>query len=152
MRALCLGLLWAVSLPCIAVDDFKVIELEQDLIELTRRVEGLSRQIEEIERRGAGAERGPSTGAPRAPAPPCPDANACPPAWLRAANWQRVRVGMSEFDVIDILGPPTSVRGAPEAASRTLMYAMEIGSSAFLSGQVLLTDRRVTGIQTPVLK
>jgi hypothetical protein len=32
------------------------------------------------------------------------------------------------------------------------MYAMEIGSSAFLSGQVLLTDRRVTGIQTPVLK
>ncbi len=74
------------------------------------------------------------------------------PAWLSAANWRRVRPGMGEFEVIDILGPPSSVRGAPEAQSRTLMYAMEIGSSAFLSGRVDLKDRRVIEVQVPALR
>jgi hypothetical protein len=141
----------AVCQPCGAADDFKIIELEQDVLELERRVEELSRQLAELQRRGAVGERSVS-GAPREAAPSCPDTDACPPVWLRAANWQRVRVGMNEFDVIDILGPPTSVRGAPEAASRTLMYAMEIGSSAFLSGQVRLTDHRVTEVVAPVLR
>ena len=59
---------------------------------------------------------------------------------------------MSEFEVIDILGPPSSVRGAPESESRTLMYAMEIGSSAFLSGRVELKDRRVVEVQVPALR
>ena len=65
---------------------------------------------------------------------------------------QRVRPGMGELEVIEILGAPTSVRGSAEAPSRTLMYALEIGTSAFLSGQVRLTDRRVTEVQPPVLK
>ena len=146
MRALCLGLLWAVCLPCRAADDFKVIALEQDVLELTRRVEALSREVDRLQQRRtsyAVARETPSS---------CAGAGPCPPLWLRAANWQRVRTGMGELEVIEILGTPTSVRGSAEAHSRTLMYALEIGASAFLSGQVQLTDRRVTEVQPPVLK
>jgi hypothetical protein len=146
MRALWLGLLWAVSLPCTAADDFKIIELEQDVIELERRVEALSREVDRLR------ERGTSYAVPPDGQSSCAEAETCPPRWLRAANWQRVRPGMGEFEVIDILGTPTSVRGSPEAQSRTLMYALEIGTSAFLSGQVQLTDRRVSDVRPPVLK
>lgn len=146
MRGMLPGLLLAIGLPCFAADDFKVIELEQDVLELERRVEELSRQLAQLQQR--------ETAFPpaRATPPKCPDAQACSPAWLSAANWRRVQPGMGEFEVIDILGPPSSVRGAPEAQSRTLIYAMEIGSSAFLSGRVDLKDRRVVEVQVPALR
>jgi hypothetical protein len=140
------GLLLAISLPCFATDDFKVIELEQDVLELERRVEELSRQLAQLEQRGV-----PSTTARITP-PKCPDAEACSPPWLSAANWRRIHPGMGEFEVIDILGPPSSVRGAPGSESRALMYALEIGSSAFLSGRVELKHRRVIDVQVPALR
>jgi hypothetical protein len=145
MRGIYGGLLLALCLPCTAADDFKVIELEQDVIELERRVEELSRQVAQLQQRNAAATTGPATPV-ECPAP------AGSAAWLSAANWGRVRPGMSEFEVVDILGPPSSVRGAPESESRTLMYAMEIGSSAFLSGRVDLKDRRVVEVQVPALR
>ena len=144
MRGIFGGLLLALCLPCTAADDFKVIELEQDVIELERRVEELSRQVAQLQQRNAAAATRPATPV-ESPAP----AGA---PWLSTANWGRVRPGMSEFEVIDILGPPSSVRGAPESESRTLMYAMEIGSSAFLSGRVELKDRRVVEVQVPALR
>ena len=147
MRGMFPGLLLAISLPCVAADDFKVIELEQDVVELERRVEELSRQLAQLQQRGTA-----SAAAARATPQKCPDAQACSPAWLSAANWRRVQPGMGEFEVIDILGPPSSVRGAPEAQSRTLMYAIEIGASAFLSGRVDLKNRRVVEVQIPVLR
>jgi hypothetical protein len=147
MRGVFPGLLLAISLPCFAADDFKVIELEQSVLELERRVEELSRQLAQLQQRGTA-----STAPARAMPQKCPDALACSPAWLSAANWGRVQPGMGEFEVIDILGPPSSVRGAPESESRTLIYAMEIGSSAFLSGRVGLKDRRVVEVQAPALR
>lgn len=146
MRGIYGGLLLALCLPCTAADNFKVIELEQDVIELERRVEELSRQVAQLQQRNAAAATRPETPAG------CPAAMADSPAWLSAANWRRIRPGLGEFEVIDILGPPSSVRGAPEAQSRTLMYAMEIGSSAFLSGRVDLKDRRVIEVQVPALR
>ena len=143
MRGMFPGLLLAINLPCFAADDFKVIELEQDVLELERRVEELSRQLAQLQQRGTA-----STAAAGATPQKCPSAQACSPAWLSAANWRRVRAGMGEFEVIDILGPP----GAPEAQSRTLTYAMEIGSSAFLSGHVNLKDRAVVEVQVPALR
>ena len=112
-----------------------------------RRVEELSRQLAQLQQRGTA-----STAAAAAKPQKCLGAQARSPAWLSAANWRRVRPGMGEFEVIDILGPPSSVRGAPEAQSRTLIYAMEIGSSAFLSGRVDLEDRRVIEVQVPALR
>ncbi len=146
MRGVFPGLLLAISLPCFAADDFKVIELEQDVIELERRVEELSRQLAQLQQRNAAVAT--RLGTPLE----CPAVTSGSPSWLNAANWGRIRPGMSEFDVIDILGPPSSVRGAPEAQSRTLMYALEIGSSAFLSGRVDLRDRRVIEVQVPALR
>jgi hypothetical protein len=146
MRAIYVGLLWTICLPCVAADDFKVIELEQDVLELERRVEELSRQVAQLQQRTAKA-------ATRPVAPvESPAATAGSPSWLSAANWARVRAGMSEFEVIDVLGPPSSVRGGAESGSRTLIYAMEIGSSAFLSGRVDLKDRRVVEVQVPALR
>ena len=144
MRGIYGGLLLALCLPCTAADDFKVIELEQDVIELERSVEELSRQVAQLQQRNAAAT-------PPATPVECPAPAGSVP-WLSAANWGRVRAGMSEFEVIDILGPPSSVRGAPESESRTLMYAMEIGSSAFLSGRVELRDRRVVEVHVPALR
>jgi hypothetical protein len=143
MRETCLGLLLAVSLPAVAADDFKVIELEQDVIELERRVEALWRDVEQLQRATP----------PAAPVgADCPAAQPCAPAWLSVSSWERVRPGMSEFEAIGILGPPSSVRGAADSPTRTLMYAMEIGSNAFLAGRVDLEDRRVTAVQAPVLR
>lgn len=146
MRGLCIGLLLATGLPCHAADDFKVIRLEQTILELERRVEDLSRQIVELQRR--------SVGPPARPEGPaeCPAAPDCSPAWLSAANWNRVRAGMGEFEVIGLLWPPSSVRGTPDSDSRTLLYAMEIGASGFLSGRVTLRGRRVIEVELPVLK
>jgi hypothetical protein len=148
MRGFCLGLLLAVSLPGVAADDFKVIELEQDMIELERRVEALSRDVEQLQQRGS--ERAMPQAAPAGA--DCPAAQPCSPPWLSVSSWERVRSGMSEFEVIGILGPPSSVRGAADSPTRTLMYAMEIGSSAFLSGRVDLKDRRVIAVQVPALR
>ena len=147
MRGMFPGLLLAISLPCFAADDFKVIELEQDVLELERRVEELSRQLAQLEQRGVA-----STTTAQGTPPKCPDTEACSPPWLSAANWRRIQPGMGEFEVIDILGPPSSVRGAPDSESRALMYALEIGSSAFLSGRVELKHRRVIDIQVPALR
>ena len=71
-------------------------------------------------------------------------------AWLEAARWDRVRPGMSELEVIGILGPPTSMRQEGEA--RVLLYAMEIGSAGFLGGNVELRDRAVSEVHKPTLK
>ncbi len=57
---------------------------------------------------------------------------------------------MSELEVIEILGQPTSMRS--EGDSRLLLYAMEIGASGFLSGSVRLRDGEVVEVQTPILK
>jgi hypothetical protein len=57
---------------------------------------------------------------------------------------------MNELEVIDLLGPPTSMRKAGDA--RVLMYALEIGSSGFLGGSVTLRDRTVTEVRQPTLQ
>jgi hypothetical protein len=57
---------------------------------------------------------------------------------------------MSELEVINILGPPTSLR--QEGDARVLLYALEIGTANFLGGSVEFRDRAVTAINKPVLK
>lgn len=124
-------------------DDYnRIIRLEQDVRNLERQVSTLQREIGELRRR-----RGPSpldtTGVQtEGPAPS--------DAWVDAKKWQRLAIGAREMDVIELLGPPTSMRLQDE--SRILLYAMEIGSSGFLSGSVTLKDREVVAIEAPVLK
>src|SRR5688572_17644339 len=103
-----------------AADDFKVIKLEQDVRNLERQVQGLTREIADLRSRLVrSGEQRPLGRLSGHREPVSFD-------WLSAVNWDRVRPGMSELEVIGILGPPTSMRPAEDG--RVLLYAMEIGS------------------------
>lgn len=138
-------LMLAVAQSASAADDFKVIKLEQDVRRLEQQVRDLSRQVAEL-RRISGPSIDQAAASREVAAPPSTS-----PLWLQAKNWQRLKNGMSELQVIDILGPPTSTRAA-ETDNRVLLYALEIGIGSFLSGSVELRDRRVVEIKPPVLK
>jgi hypothetical protein len=133
------------SLPvaALAADDSRVLRLEQDVRSLQRDLQTLSRQIEQLRLQ---ATR-PSTDGRL---PPAPVLSTTGPAWLDASKWKQITAGMSELEVIALLGPPSSTR--EQDGARELLYAMEIGSSAFLGGSVLLRDRRVREVRVPVLK
>ena len=124
-------------------DDYnRIIRLEQDVRNLERQVSTLQREISDLRRR-SGADRLETSGIEmEGPAPS--------DAWVDAQKWQRLEIGAREMDVIELLGPPTSMR--VQGGSRTLLYAMEIGSSGFLSGSVTLKDREVIAIELPLLK
>src|SRR5439155_14334905 len=69
--------------------------------------------------------------------------------WKVPLNWDKVRYGMSERQVIATLGQPTSAK--QEAGTwRTLYYRGEVGSSGFVSGNVVLNDDRVFAVYKPV--
>ena len=136
-------LMMSVAGSAAAADDYKVIKLEQDVRRLEQQVRDLSREIADLRRQ---------TGAPAMSAPrdqeKAPSSSS--PRWLQAKNWQRLRVGMTELEVVEVLGPPTSAR--VEGTGRVLFYALEIDAGSFLGGSVELQDRRVAEINTPVLK
>jgi hypothetical protein len=138
-------LLLCVPAMALAADDARVTRLEQDVRTLRAELQNLSRQIEQLRLQGTRPELEGRTPAP-APALESPTA----PAWLDAAKWQRLRTGMSELEVITALGPPSSIR--EQSGTRELLYAMEIGSSAFLGGSVRLRDRAVIEVRVPTLK
>jgi len=145
VRAAVAMLMLSFSAMAAAADDYKIIKLEQDVRRLEQQVRELSRQIAELQRR---------SGAPVIPVPrdqeqPAPSDSQ---PWLQAKNWQRLRVGMSELEVIDALGPPTSTRLGDDGSARILFYALEIDAGSFLSGSVEVRDRRVVEINVPVLK
>lgn len=127
----------------LAADDARVMRLEQDVRNLQREVQNLARQIDQLRLQ---TTRPGSDGRLPPPRPVITDTS----GWLDAAKWKKVRPGMNELEVISALGPPTSIRERDGA--RELLYAMEIGTSAFLGGSVLLRDRKVVEVQVPTLK
>lgn len=138
-----LAALMGMSLASMAADDLRVSQLEQDVRDLQRQVQALSRHIESQRVVPPAASQGASQ--PRDAA-----RTGTAPAWVDAAKWQRIQPGMSELEVIGILGPPTSMR--EEQATRLLLYAMEIGTSGFLVGSVSLRDRSVDSVRKPTLQ
>ena len=146
MRNLLFALI-AVPLLGHAQDDanYRLMKLEQDVRNLERQVQTLSRQIDELKQQSARAGDRSGLGTRSSTAPTTSST-----AWVEAARWERVRAGMSELEVINILGPPTSMRQEGEA--RVLLYAMEIGPSNFLGGSVEFRDQAVSAINKPSLK
>ena len=146
MRSLLLALI-AVPLLGNAQDDanYRLMKLEQDVRNLERQVQTLTRQIDELKQQSARAGDRGALGARSSTA-----ATTSSTAWIEAARWDRVRTGMSELEVINILGPPTSLR--QEGDARVLLYAMEIGSSNFLGGSVEFREKAVSAINKPTLK
>ena len=128
-----------------AQDDLRVRVLENDIMRLQRELDAQSRRIEDLERnaRNAGVSR-PAVAAAR-PA----DSS---PAWLVSGNWDRIRPGMREIDVIALLGRPTSVRTEENGKGHALLYALELGPNAVLAGNVRLGDAGVAEINRPTLR
>jgi hypothetical protein len=141
-RLLLTALLLLASFAAPAADDLKVMQLEQDVRDLQRQVLGLTRQVEELQRRPT-----PGNRTERAYSPP---ATTSAGEWVDAAKWNRLKPGMSELEVISTLGPPTTIR--EESGARVLRYAMEIGTSGFLGGSVTLRNRVVVEVRKPALQ
>ena len=135
------GMATCMPLAANAADDGRVNFLEQEVRRLHQQVMAMSRRIDHLERSAL-----PTPGAqPRAEAhAPSSD------AWIDAGKWKKLRTGMSELEVVSLLGPPTSMREVDGA--RVLFYALEIGTSGFLGGSVAFRDRVVAGVQQPALQ
>ena len=126
-----------------AQTDVRVNFLEQEVRNLQRQVQALSRQVDEIRARPSQpVQKNPATSGV-APAVNSTD-------WVDAAKWRKLRRGMSELEVISALGAPTSMR--QEAGARVLLYAMEIGDSGFLGGSVTIRDGAVIEVRQPTLQ
>jgi hypothetical protein len=124
-------------------DDARERQLELDVQQLRRELMAQSRRIDELERlAGRGGIR--ETAVTAVPVSPVL------PPWLVAANWERVRTGMSEAEVRQALGTPTSVREG--AAGKVFFYALEVAPEAFLAGSVEIADGKVAEVKKPVLR
>lgn len=148
MRYLLIALLLLLgqSAPAADNDTYRLMKVEQDVRNLEGQVQTLTRQIDELKQQLSRAGDRSLSGTRSSSA----SAASSSTAWLEAARWDRVRTGMSELEVINVLGPPTSMR--KEGDARVLLYAMEIGSSGFLGGSVEFRDGAVTVVTRPVLK
>ena len=144
MRSLlAIGVLGVAS-AALGADDFRVIKLEQDVRTLERQVQTLLRQVEELRMQRS---RDGNFGVAPAREPERPERGQ---EWLVAAHWEQIRPGMDELEVIELLGVPSSMRH--EDDRRILLYALEIGSSGFLGGSVVLRNAVVVAVERPTLK
>jgi hypothetical protein len=136
-----------VSFSAVAAEDdtYRLMKVEQDVRNLERQVQTLTRELDDLRQQQSRA--GSHLPSPRSSSAP---AGASSTAWLEATRWERIRTGMSELEVIGVLGPPTSMR--QDGDTRVLLYALEIGSTGFLGGSVEFKDRAVTAVNKPVLK
>ena len=141
MARVVLTVLLALAPFAATADDLRVAQMEQDIRDLKRQVQTLTRQIEEMRRVQ------PNQGVSSAPSSP---AIASSTAWVDLSKWNRLRTGMSELEVLSNIGPPTTMRD--DNGAKILRYAMEIGSGGFLSGSVTLRDRVVVEVQKPALQ
>src|SRR5690349_3147884 len=89
--------------PVHAEDELRVRQLENEVMRLQREIDAQNQRIERLESgsRLSGSSPPPVTVTPRAA-----DSS---PGWLVSTNWDKLRTGMKELDVIALLGRPTSV-------------------------------------------
>lgn len=132
--------------------DAATVQLQQDVLELKRINQLLERRIESLEIQLTG-QGGQAVNRPATRPGPAGAASTDPLSlrWMSSAEWERIRPGMPEMEVIRILGVPNSLRDA-EAGRQVIFYALEIGTGRFLSGSVTLADHRVVEVQKPALK
>src|SRR5262245_18752685 len=122
-------LVMLLSFNAVAAEDdtYQLMKVEQDMRNLERQVQTLTREVDDLRQQQSRAgDRLPSARSSSAPA------GVSSTAWLEATRWERIRSGMSEIEVIGVLGPSTSMR--QDGDTRVLLYAMEIGASGFLGG------------------
>jgi len=146
MRLLVTVCLLAILTPSHAAEDYRVMKLEQDVRTLEREVQSLQRVVSELQQRTRRTD--PTYELKSERDQPAPESEQ---AWLKVSAWNRVRTGMSELEIIELLGKPTAMR--PDANDRrALLYTMEIGTTSFLTGSVAFQAGKVVDIQKPTLR
>ena len=136
----------AVSLPAVAQEDLRLRQLENEVLRLQREIDTQNQRIDRLESNTRSSGVLPPT------AVVTPRAADSSPAWLLSTNWDKVRTGMKELDVIALLGRPTSVHTDEDTKSHTMFYAMELGPNTFLTGNVRFGDAGVAEINKPALR
>jgi hypothetical protein len=122
------------TLPLIALaqaPDPRIDELRKEAAQLKITIADQERRIGELER---------IVKALQVVAAPVPTA-------IPAPNWILIKKGMSEAQVVEILGPPTSVDSTVDV--RTLFYQPDSRATTPLNGTVTLTDDRVSALVPP---
>jgi SmpA / OmlA family len=113
---------------------------------LTTEIAQLKRTIADQDQRIAVLEK--TVKALQALAAPAPERIPAPtPPWHQASNWTQIKQGMSEAQVVAILGPPTLAESVTDM--RTLYYKPDPRSTTTLNGSVSLQDDRVTAMMPP---
>jgi TolA-binding protein len=132
------------------LDDFRTRQLMQDIAELKRVVRAQEQRIDQLEREVSRlTSRSPDRGGSR-PADKQPSASKA--QWKNLKNWDRLARGMTEKQVLEILGYPTSARTGENGSAKTLFYTEPLGDTGFLSGHVDLENDSVRLIEKPALK
>jgi hypothetical protein len=134
--------------PGWAEDTLRIRQLESEVQRLQREVDAQARRIDQLEQRAG------TPGVPLATTPPVTarQSSEGSPAWLLSTNWDRIKPGMKDVDVIALLGRPTTVRRDPDGKGHALMYALEIGPNAVLAGNVRVTETGVAEVTKPTLR
>lgn len=133
--------------PTIAapIDEFRLSDIEQKIRDLETLTREQARQLSQLQAQNPGARNTPMS-------LPSTATNNGELRWANAASWNRIKPGMSELQVIEILGAPTQMRVADDKQSRQLLYALEIGRSGYLTGRVIFREGLVTIVEIPTLK
>ena len=126
--------------------DPRVQQLEIEVARLNRELNTLSRRVAQLERNTQPGQ----DAAPPVATRPSPANNRNAP-WTNLSNWDRVKPGMTATQVIEILGPPNTVRDARDG-TRTLLYAVELGPSAILAGNVRTNAQGVIEVTKPTMR
>ncbi len=146
-----LGIVLAISLPAAAqLEDIRTRQLMQDVAELQRTVRQQALRIDQLEREISRLTGTPVARPLTSEGVSTPDMDKQP--WLAPKTWDRVKVGMSELEVLEVLGYPTSARTAQDKSTKTLFYSVQVSPAGFLSGNVELTDNRVRAVNRPALR
>jgi hypothetical protein len=137
------------ALPASAQDALRVRQLEGDVQRLERDIQAQARRIDQLEQsvRSAGSQPLPTS-----PSLLRQNGGESSPAWLVSTNWDRVKPGMKDIDVIALLGRPTTVRKEDDGKKHVLLYALELGPTAVLAGNVELTESGVAQVNRPILR
>ena len=132
------------------IDEFRISDIEQQIRDLQTSVREQARMINELQQK---IDRQLATNSTTPPAATTTSADSPAAApWLNARNWQQLKPGMNELQVVALLGAPTQTRRTETADGRQLLYAMEIGRSGFLSGKVTMIAGQLSSFELPTLK
>lgn len=133
----------------LADDAARISQLESEIQRLRTQLNEQNRRIqrleEELSQRRGGAVVGAVSEArvkrsATAPAEPQP--------WHSPEPWSQIAKGMSEAQVTEILGSPTSVESLD--GYKTLFYRGPAGKAGELAGHVNLRDERVVAVMLPI--